>query len=158
MREIPKKNYIILVVLLAVTVFFTLFIANIYKNKEKLTSNFYEYVNKITPDSFDEFMTENEDIIIYIGDKYDLTLGTVEKELEEKINELNLKHSLIYIDKSYVDKNFIKKLKGYNINIDLDKLPVVVVVVEEEVIKNVRLNSNTDIDMLIDGEAFEWLT
>ena len=155
MREIPKKNYIILVVLLAVTVFLTLFLSSIYRNKENLTSNFYEYANKITPESFDEFMTENEDVIIYIGDKYDLTLETVEKELSEKIDELNLKHSLIYIDKSYADKKFIKKLKGYDINIDLDKLPVVVVVVEEEVIKNVRLNSNTDIDELIAGEIFE---
>lgn len=155
MREIPKKNYMILVVLLAVTTFLTLFLSNIYKNKEKLTSNFYEYANKITPESFDEFMTENEDVIIYIGDKYDLTLETVEKELSEKIDELNLKHNLIYIDKSYVDKKFIKKLKGYDINIDLDKLPVVVVVVEEEVLKNVRLNSNTDIDELIAGEIFE---
>ena len=85
MREIPKKNYIILVVLLAVTAFLTLFLSNIYKNKEKLTSNFYEYANKITPESFDEFMTENEDVIIYIGDKYDLTLETVEKELSKTL-------------------------------------------------------------------------
>lgn len=155
MREIPKKNYIILVVLLAVTVLLTLFLSNLYVNKEKLTSNFYGYSNKITPESFDEFMTENEDIIIYIGDKYDLTFEKVEEELSEKIDELNLKHNLIYIDKSYVDKKFIKKLKGYDINIDMDKLPIVVVITEKEVLKNVSINSNTDIDTLIDGEAFE---
>lgn len=155
MREIPKKNYMILVVLLAVTVFLTLFLSNIYRNKEKLTSNFYQYANKITPESFDEFMTENEDVIIYIGDKYDLTLEKVEKELSKKIDELNIKHGLIYIDKEYVDKKFIKKLKGYDINVDLNRLPVVVVVVEEEVLKNVIVNSNTNIDELIDGEIFE---
>lgn len=155
MREIPKKNYIILVVLLAVTAFLTLFLSYIYKNREMLTSNFYQYANKITPESFDEFMTENEDVIIYIGDKYDLTLEKVEKKLSQKIDELNLKHSLIYIDKEYVDKKFIKKLKVYDINIDLNKLPVVVVVVEEEVIKNVILNSKTNIDELIISEAFE---
>ena len=155
MREIPKKNYIILVVLLAVTVFLTLFLSYIYKNKEMLTSDFYQYANKITPESFDEFMTENEDVIIYIGDKYDLTLEKVEKKLSQKIDELNIKHSLIYIDKEYVDKKFIKKLKGYDINIDLNRLPVVVVVVEEEVLKNVMVNSNTNIDELIDGEIFE---
>lgn len=154
MREIPKKNYIILVVLLAVTVFLTLFLSYIYKNKEMLTSDFYQYANKITPESFDEFMTENEDVIIYIGDKYDLTLEKVEKKLSQKIDELNIKHSLIYIDKEYVDKKFIKKLKGYDINIDLNRLPVVVVVVEE-VLKNVIVNSNTNIDELIDGEIFE---
>lgn len=155
MREIPKKNYIILVVLLAVTAFLPLFLSNIYKNKEKLTSSFYEYANKITPESFDEFLTENEDIIIYIGDKYDLSFEKVEKTLEQKINELNIRHSLIYIDKSYVDKKFIKKLKGYNINMDIDKLPIVVVIIEKEVLKNVSINSNTDIDSLIDDEAFE---
>ena len=121
MREIPKKNYEILAVLLAVTVLLTLFLSNLYLNKERLTSKFYEYSNKITPESFDEFMTENEDIIIYIGDKYDLTLELVEKEFQNKIDELNLKHNLIYIDKSYVDKEFIKKLKSYDINIDLEK-------------------------------------
>ena len=155
MKKIPKKNYIILVVLLAVTVFLTLFLSNLYKNKEKLTTNFYEYANKITPESFDEFMTENEDVIIYIGDKYDLTLEKSEKNLEQKIDELNLKHNLIYIDKSYIDKKFIKKLKGYDINIDLNKLPVVVVIIEKDIIKNVTISSNTDIEMLLDSEAFE---
>ena len=155
MKKIPKKNYIILVVLLAVTVFLTLFLSNIYINKEKLTSNFYQYANKITPESFDEFMTENEDVIIYIGDKYDLTLEKSEKNLEQKIDELNLKHNLIYIDKSYIDKKFIKKLKGYDINIDLNKLPVVVVIIEKDIIKNVTISSNTDIEMLLDSEAFE---
>ena len=41
MREIPKKNYYILVVLLAVTVLLTLSLSNIYINRVELASNFY---------------------------------------------------------------------------------------------------------------------
>ena len=49
MRQIPKKNYYILVVILSVTVLLTLCLSYVYKNKEKLVSNFYEYSNKIKP-------------------------------------------------------------------------------------------------------------
>ena len=54
MKEIPKKNYYILVVLLVVTVGLTLLLSNLYVNKEKMVSNFYEYSNKITSEEFDE--------------------------------------------------------------------------------------------------------
>ena len=150
-----KKNYIYLIIMMLATVVVTLLLASIY-NKEVVHNCYaYENMNKIIPDEFEAYMQENPDTIIYIGDKYDLTLEKVEKKLSQKIDELNLKHSLIYIDKEYVDKKFIKKLKGYDINIDLNKLPVVVVVVEEEVIKNIILNSKTNIDELIISEAFE---
>ncbi|MBR6690216.1 MAG: hypothetical protein IKL65_02675 [Bacilli bacterium] len=156
MREIPKKNYFILAVLLAVTVLLTLLLSNIYVNKDKLVSSFYEYSNIITPEEFDEFMTENSDIIIYINDRYDLTHETFEKKFKNKVDELNLKHNLIYIDKNDIDKEFLNKLKKiYEINIDLEKTPIVVVVIDKEVIKNVSIENDSNIDTLIEYEAFE---
>ena len=156
MKEIPKKNYYILVVLLVVTAALTLLLSNIYMNREKLASNFYEYSNKITPEDFDEFMTENSDAIIYISDKYDLTLETFEKKFQNKIDELNLKQNLIYIDKSDIDKEFLTKLKKtYNINVDLKKTPIIVVIIDEKVIKNISVTSDSNVDTLIEYEAFE---
>ena len=156
MKEIPKKNYYILVVLLAVTVLLTLSLSSIYMNKEKLVSNFYEYSNKITPEEFDEFMTENSDVIIYISDKYDLTHETFERNFENKIDELNLKHNLIYIDKNDIDEEFLNELKKtYNINIDLQKAPIVVVIIDEEVIKNISVQPDSNVDTLIEYEVFE---
>jgi len=158
MKEIPKKNYYVLVVLLAVTVLLTLLLSNVYLSREKLVSNFYEYSNKITPEDFDEFMTENSDAIIYISDKYDLTHETFEKNFENKVEELNLKHNLIYIDKNDINDEFLNKLKKtYGVNIDLEKTPIIVVVIDEEVIKNISITPNSNADVLIEYEAFEWL-
>ena len=129
---------------------------NVYLNKEKLTSNFYEYTNKITPEEFDQFMTENSDIIIYISDKYDLTHETFEKKFENKIEELNLNHNLIYIDKNDMDIEFLNKLKKtYGINVDLEKTPIVVVIIDEDVVKNISVTPNSNVDTLIEYEAFE---
>ena len=156
MREIPRKNYYILVVLLTVTVLLTFWLSNLYLNKEKLVSNFYEYSNKITPEDFDEFMTENSDAIIYISDKYDLTNETFEKKFANKIDELNLKHNSIYIDKNDIDRNFLNKLKKtYNINMDLENLPVVVVVIDKKVVRNVSISNDSNVDTIVEYEVFE---
>ena len=156
MREIPKKNYYILVVLLLATVLLTISLSNLYSNKEKLTSDFYNYANVITPEDFDEFMTENSDVIIYISDKYDLSHNTFEKKFETKIEELNLKHNLIYIDKENIDSEFLNKLKKmYQINLDLEKLPVAIVVVDKKVVRNVSVTSNSNVDTIIEYEVFE---
>lgn len=156
MKEIPKKNYYILVVLLAVTVLLTLSLSNIYMNREKLASNFYEYSNKITPEEFDQFMTENSDVMIYISDKYDLTHETFEKKFENKIDELNLKHNLIYMDKKDIDKEFLNEIKkSYGINIDLEKLPTIIVIIDKKVVKNISITPDSNVETLIEYEVFE---
>lgn len=156
MKKIPKKNYYILVVLLAVTVALTLLLSNLYLNREKLASNFYEYSNKITPEDFDVYMTENSDVIIYISDKYDLTHESFETNLKNKIDNLNLKHNLIYIDKIDMDKEFLNKLKNtYGINIDLEQTPIIIVVIDNQVVKNISITPNSNVDALIDFEVFE---
>ena len=156
MKEIPKKNYCLLVVLLAVTVVLTLSLSSIYLNKEKLVSNFYEYSNKITVEEFDEYMIENSDTIIYISDKYDLTLGDFEKKLQNKLDEKNLKQNFVFLDKKDINDKFLNKLKNtYKINIDLEKTPIIIVVVDKRVIKNVKVTSSSDVNTLIDYEVFE---
>ena len=156
MREIPKKNYYILVILLVVTALLTLLLSNIYLNKEKLVSNFYEYANKINPGEFDQYMTENSDIMIYISDKYDLTSENIEKKLKNKIEELNLKDNLIYLDKNVINKNFLEKLKkDYEIIINLEKTPIIVVIIDNKVIKNISLSPDSNVESLIEYEVFE---
>lgn len=156
MRQIPKKNYYILVVLLIVTVLLTLSLSYVYKNKEKLASNFYEYSNKIKPQEFDEYMIENSDFIMYISDKYDLTYEEFESSFKEKLEKLNLKNNLIYIDKNDIDKEFLNKIKKeYNINIEIKDTPIIIVVVDNFVIKNVSVDTDSNVDTLIEYEVFE---
>lgn len=156
MRKIPNKNYIFLILLLVVTVFFTFFLSNLYISKNKLVSSFYEYSNKISADEFEQYMIENPDAIIYISDKYDLTNETFEEKFKEKIDKLNLKDKLVFIDKSEVDKDFLKNLsKNYDINIDLYNTPIIVIIIDKKGIKNIYVDENLDVETFIDYEAFE---
>ena len=156
MREIPKKNYYILVVLLVVTAGLTMLLSNLYLNKEKMVSNFYEYSNKITPQEFNEYIIENPDLIVYISDKYDLTYETFETNFKNKIDNLNLKEKLIYIDKNYINKDFVNELKKiYKINIDLNNTPIIIVVIDKKVIKNVSITNDSNVDSIIEYGVFE---
>lgn len=156
MNKKLKRNYIILIILLAVTVFLTFFFANIYKSKDNLVSGFYEYSNKITIEEFDEYMTENTDAIIYISDKYDLTYETFEENFKEKINELNLKNKIVFVDKNEINDKFISNLKiNYGISIDLSKTPLVIVIVDKNVLQCVYIDNYSNVDDFIDYEAFK---
>ena len=75
----PKKNYIILIVLVVSTVFVTLFISDVYLQKSKKESICYQYLNRIMLTELDEYIIENPNSIIYISDKYDLSNEHFEK-------------------------------------------------------------------------------
>ncbi len=156
MKKIPGKNYFILAILILVTVVLTLVLSNIYLAKSRKVSEFFEYSNKITPSELDVYLTENPDVIIYISDKYNLENTTVEKKLKEKLDSTNLKDKMIYIDKSEIDNKFISKIKeNYNIDIDINKLPIIIVVIDGEYKQSIYVNNGSDADTFIDYEAFE---
>ncbi len=156
MREIPKKNYLILAVLLVVTILLTLMFSNIYKNKEKLVSAFYLESNNIAPNEFDEYLMENPDLIIYVSDKYDLSHEKFEEDFENKLKDLNIKNNLVYIDKNEIDKSFINKLKNeYDVNIDISKTPLIIVMVEKSVTKVVQVSNDSNVDSIINYEVFK---
>lgn len=152
MKKISSKNYIIFVILLALTVFFTLILSNIYLSKNKLVSEFYNNSNKITVDEIEGYITENPDAIIYISDKFDLTNESFEKKFEKKLDELNLKSKLVFIDKSELEEN---PNKGHKIKVDLDKTPIVIVIVDKTLNKIIYINDNTDVDNFMNFGDFE---
>ena len=156
MKQVQRKNYYILIVLIVVTILLTLSLASVYKNRDKLVSSFYNYANKITSNEFDEYITESSDLIIYISDKYDLTNESFEKKFQKKLDDLNLKEKLIYIDKKELNKIFLDKLKKeYQISIDKNKLPTIIIIIDKKVIKSIYITSKSDVNSIIEYEAFE---
>ena len=156
MREIPKKNYYFLIVLIVVTIFITLLLASLYKNKTKEVSNFYNYSNNITSKEFNEYLLENTDLIIYMADKYDLSYSSFENNFKSKLDELNLKDKFVYIDKSELNEKFLKKLEEkYKIRIDTNRLPVIIVMIDENVINVSYINEGSNAEEIINYEAFE---
>lgn len=150
MRTVPFKNYVYYALLIIATVLLTIFISNAYLNKSKKVSEFYNYSNKITWKELDEFITENPDAIIYIGDKYDNTNETIEKKLKAKIEELNIKERIVFID---VNSKLINILNAeYKVNININKLPAILLFNEKSLKSYYYINESFDVDHLINSE------
>lgn len=156
MKQIKAKNYIKLIILIICTIILTFVLANIYNIQTKKVSSFFEYANKITPSEFDQYFLESSDTIIYLSDKYNLNYSKFEENFERKINDFNLKDNLVYIDKKDINKKFISKLKKqYNISIDLNKLPAILIATDNKIDSLIYINENTNAENFIDYEALK---
>lgn len=152
----PKKNYIYLVLLIMGTIILTFTFSIIYKYEAVNTCYLYENLNKITTLELDEYIIENPDSIIYIGDKNDLSNNKFEKKLLKQLKKLNLLENSVYIEKSEVSKEFKNLLKKehsqeYNEN----KLPMILVVIDGKITKIVNVSNNSIAETVIDYEVFE---
>lgn len=156
MKNIPRKNYIYVLVLVICTVILTLIICNIYTNKKKDESEFYKGVNSITSDEFKDFVTEKSDLIIYIYDKNSDKYELVEKRLLNLLSEKNLNDRFAYLDKSYLTDDFIDYLnKNYSIDLVYADKPIILVILENNVLNVISLEEDTDINNVVDFGVFE---
>ena len=153
MREIPIRNYIIACILLVLTVVITLFLSNLYTNRLKPVSDFYNYSNKITAKEFDVFITENPDSIVYLDSKYDLDNDSFEAKLKNKIEHLNIKEKFVYIN---VNNKLINNInKKYKVKIDINKIPVAITFVDGNIYRYEYIANGSEPENVIDFGVFE---
>lgn len=128
MREIPIKNYFILLIIIIVVALSTIILTNIYNNRFKTTSIMYNYLSEIKKNDLDTYLIEKPNIIIYIADKHDLSNDKIEKKLQKEIIKYNAKDYFVYLNINMNNLEFIDKLnKKYYGNIS-KQLPVLVVI------------------------------
>lgn len=152
MRKVPQKNYFIVILIIIFTILLTLFAVQIYNNSSKEESEFYKYSNKISGAEFNEYASERTDLIVYIADKYDLSNIIFEKQLLKKIDEFNLKDKLIYIDKRELVDDF---LSTYGVTVNKNDLPIIIVMIDGQIIKFAKVNNYTDANTIIEYGVFE---
>ena len=151
-----KKNYIYLIILIVCTIFLTLFLSSLYKKETIQVSYAYENLNKITSKEFEEYLLENPDAIIYIGDKTNIKNNKIEKKIINKIIKLNLLEKAIYIEKEDIVNSFEKILKEkYNYKYEEKNLPVMLLIVDGELSQKILINKQTNVNDFIDYEVFE---
>ena len=152
----PKKNYIYLILLIIGTIILTFAFSIIYKHEVENTCYLYENLNKITTLELDEYIMENPDSIIYIGDMNDLSNNKFEKKLLKQLQKMNLLENSVYIEKNDVSKEFKNLLKKehsqeYNEN----NLPMILVVIDSKITKIVQVYNNLSAETVIDYEVFK---
>lgn len=134
MRQIPKKNYVILILMIIGVVVVTCLGARIYNNTIKTSSILYKYLKTIKGDELNLYLNENPSTVIYISDRYDVSKEGLEEKLKDRIIELNLYENFIYLDKEQLTPSFIADFNKQNeTSITISKLPTLIVFNDNEV-------------------------
>lgn len=135
MRVVPKKNYLLLFLMVCFVVLITFVLKNVYDNRHKPVSELYTFLNEVTKEDLNSYLSENDNSIIYIADKYDVSYLEEEKIIKSKVLENDIKDYFVFYDVKGVDKNFTSKFKNSN-KMSNKKIPCILIV-ENKTIKKV---------------------
>ena len=123
-KEIPSKNYYIVIVVTILVVLLMIFIRLFYLNykSSKLSESIFsnQMVKQIHMDDFDFAVAEISDSILYVSYTGSNEIHSMEKRLFKEIENTNLTDKIIYIDVTKYTKNnkYIQILRDKFPNID----------------------------------------
>lgn len=124
-REIPPKNYVYLSIILLGTIFI-LFYAYLwydtYRESKLYISIMSNYLTVINYNELSNYITENENAVIYVSRLGDEKINRFENSFKNTITRNNLKNAMLYLDVTNENINNVKN----NLKIE-DELPCIVV-------------------------------
>ena len=102
MREIPKKNYIIvcLMAFAVVVIGFTLRNVYLHNHKETYTPMILDVVKVIKYDDLDNYLQENPDVVLYINNSNRKVKKSFEKDVKKLIEEKEIEQYIVYIERT----------------------------------------------------------
>ena len=142
LRVIPKKNYIILgiVILVSLLIIYYFYMwVSAYKDAKENVSVLDNYMNVINYNELDNYITENPNSIIYVSVLEDEKIRNFEKKLKNVLKNKEMDSVILYLDiTDDIKKRNVKKemIDRFSINsISMVDVPCVLV------IKDGKLNS-----------------
>lgn len=148
MRKIPTKNYIIALIITIVTLLLTLFLTNYFLDKreyENETNMVMNFVSEVKSEEFDNFIVENQDIMIYISNS-----DIADKELQKKVKKIITKgefsDDMVYLNMKNIDESFYQHLSDNYFDSSLINTNVItesIIIVKNKKIINI-INVNED--------------
>lgn len=145
-RNIPRKNYLIVVLMAIVVAALVLYLAKLYTNsnidqKYSLMSN---YLSNVTIQELDNYLLENPNIIIYWADNEDLSNNRLENDLKKYLIEHDLQRNLIFINTHGLTVDEINKVADKYLNSELKN-------------KNIKLETTPNLLCVEDGKIVDVL-
>lgn len=137
MREVPKKNYIIFLLMVVAVVIVVLYLSETHKTRisHKYISPMNNFVTEIKVDDIENYIIENPLVVIYVSDKKDETLKDREEDFKELLTEYNIQRYFVYLDMSIdtelVSNNFENK---YHKELYYENLPILFVMIDGQVV------------------------
>ena len=127
LRNVPFKNYILLLLVCFVTLGIVIAISNYYRKieqKDLETPVISGVIAEIKKEDVDNYIVENPDCFLLIGSSYNNNSRELEKDLIEYFKTRNIKEQTIYLNVSSEDKldDFYKKFNSKYVVTDYSKL------------------------------------
>lgn len=118
-KDIPKKNYFILGIILIISCILVYYINtwySLYQYEKRGSSPITTYMEIINYNEVENYIAENSDAIIYVSKSNNLKIRKFEEDNEKLFKKLELNYNILYME--YMDaKDVNKDLKiKYNVN------------------------------------------
>lgn len=125
MREIPKKNYFYLLLLVIITVILTLAFFNLYKNYANEKKSFMsQNLTNINSLDLNGLLIENSLLFVYVDDKYDNKDNELEEKLFKELKKNDVTKNFVFYDNTNV-KNQKALMNKYKLDIKNKKMILV---------------------------------
>ena len=115
-KDIPKKNYFILGIILIISCILVYYINawySLYQYEKRGNSPITTYMGIINYNEVENYIAENSDAIIYVSKSNNLKIRKFEEDNEKLFKKLELNYNILYMDAKDVNKDL--KIK-YNVN------------------------------------------
>lgn len=115
-KDIPKKNYFILGIILIISCILVYYINawySLYQYEKRGNSPITTYMEIINYNEVENYIAENSDAIIYISKSNNLKIRKFEEDNEKLFKKLELNYNILYMDAKDANKDL--KIK-YNVN------------------------------------------
>ncbi|MBR3362618.1 MAG: hypothetical protein IKG40_01680 [Bacilli bacterium] len=127
MKTIPKKNYMILVVIIIITVLVTFYMRNWYimtKEYNSDNSPMLNSISEINQDEISNYVLENPKFILYTSSGINKEIRGFESKFKNYVLDKNMKDYMIYINTATADldnlKTILENYTSENNNINLN--------------------------------------
>lgn len=156
-RIIPLKNYIILFLITFLTVTLLIYFTSIYNKKKDYDKNNnirMSFLKVMQEEDFVNFITENQEFVLYISNSNDKSIMEFEKDLKKSIVKKSYEKDMIYLNSKNLSKAFMNSLKIY-FNDELKKKNITTLP-NVSIIKNGKISNILYISSV--GDAQEIIT
>ena len=163
-KKIPLLNYIIMVFIIIVVISVCYYAIKIYhlQKKDQLNSSILgQYLNEIKINELNDYILENEYVILYICSSEIEKCRNFENNIENYIQKLNLRENMLYLNiktvKNEYKNNYLSKIKTYINDFDEEKIPQIVVYSQSNKVETKKIETFDDIKQILDKYEVNYL-
>jgi len=112
-KKIETKNYIILLVIVAITIFAVFYMRNLYiVSKVYYSDNsvMLDVVKEVDQNELQNYIIENPKIVLYVSDSQNQDTKKFEKTFKNIIVSEGIENEILYLDANNIDSSNLKQM------------------------------------------------